>query len=112
MQSGNVACPWALTRSPQNQALRFGKLVNCPTDNTTVLVQCLKKMDGKDVVKPHVTVMVSLSTASVIPRVCVNFLSGLAFPHDRNLVGDDKKMTHDHPVKTKFEITVSSSHSR
>jgi hypothetical protein len=58
MQSGNVACPWAFTRNPRNQAIKYGKIVGCPTDNTTVLVKCLKEMDGKEIVKHHVKIMV------------------------------------------------------
>lgn len=57
MQSGTIFCPWSHTRSPQIQAMKFGKSIDCPTDNTTVLVRCLKKMDGKTIVRQHAVIL-------------------------------------------------------
>lgn len=62
MQSGNVFCPWAHTRSPEKQALKFGKSVGCPTDNTTILTKCLKKMDGKSIVRQHQIILSPVHT--------------------------------------------------
>ncbi|CAL8073937.1 unnamed protein product [Orchesella dallaii] len=62
MQSGNIFCPWAHTRSPGNQAMGFGKSLGCPTDNTTVLVECLRNMDGKTIVKQHAAILSPVHT--------------------------------------------------
>lgn len=62
MQSGNVFCPWAHTRSPGNQAKKFAGSLGCPVDNSTVLVDCLRRMDGKRVVKQHHVILSPVHT--------------------------------------------------
>ncbi|XP_043271072.1 venom carboxylesterase-6-like [Venturia canescens] len=51
-QSGNACCPWALSLPgvARSHADRLGKHLNCPTDDSRVLVECLKKKDPADLV--------------------------------------------------------------
>jgi carboxylesterase type B len=57
LQSGSALCPWAFTRNAGHQAKRFAKSLNCPTDNSSVLIACLKKMNPIKLVHPHSAIM-------------------------------------------------------
>ena len=59
-QSGTALKPWALTKYPGEQARRLGMKMNCPTNSTKEIVDCLKSVDGRDLVKVHLAVMVSV----------------------------------------------------
>lgn len=45
MQSGTSLNLWALTRNPKNTAFTIGKALSIDTDNTTVLIDELRKID-------------------------------------------------------------------
>ncbi|XP_039576283.1 bile salt-activated lipase-like [Passer montanus] len=46
-QSGVGLCSWAIQRDPLVWAKKLGEKVGCPTDNTTVLANCLRISDPK-----------------------------------------------------------------
>lgn len=58
MQSGNLGSAWSFTRDPKNQAFRFGRILDCPTNNTKVLANCLASMDPKDIAQAHEVILV------------------------------------------------------
>lgn len=45
MQSGTSLNLWALTRNPKNTAVAIGRAFSIDTDNTTVLINKLRKID-------------------------------------------------------------------
>lgn len=42
--------------------MRFGESLDCPIDNTSILVQCLKRMDGRRIVKKHASILSPIHT--------------------------------------------------
>ncbi|NWH36393.1 CEL lipase, partial [Chloropsis hardwickii] len=46
-QSGVGVCSWAIQRDPLLWAKKLGEKVGCPTDNTTILADCLRISDPK-----------------------------------------------------------------
>ncbi|XP_063000666.1 bile salt-activated lipase [Elgaria multicarinata webbii] len=46
-QSGVGLCPWAIQKDPLFWATKIAQHVGCPTDNTTVLANCLRITDPK-----------------------------------------------------------------
>ncbi|CAL8109732.1 unnamed protein product [Orchesella dallaii] len=52
-QSGNAMRIYALTNDRFGQAKRFAEKFNCPTEDSQELVNCLKKIDGKQLVEAH-----------------------------------------------------------
>uniref|UniRef100_A0A670YJY3 Carboxylic ester hydrolase n=1 Tax=Pseudonaja textilis TaxID=8673 RepID=A0A670YJY3_PSETE len=46
-QSGVGLCPWAIQKDPLFWAIKIAQKVGCPTDNTTVLADCLRITDPK-----------------------------------------------------------------
>ncbi|XP_014603712.1 PREDICTED: venom carboxylesterase-6 [Polistes canadensis] len=51
-QSGTAHCPWTLTRqgTAKIKAQSVGKLVNCPTDDSKALIECLRTKDAYDII--------------------------------------------------------------
>ncbi|KAI4500883.1 hypothetical protein M0802_004094 [Mischocyttarus mexicanus] len=51
-QSGTAHCPWTLTRpgSAKIKAQTVGKLLNCPTDDSKDLIECLKTKNASDLI--------------------------------------------------------------
>ncbi|CAN8197980.1 unnamed protein product [Coccothraustes coccothraustes] len=47
-QSGVGVCNWAIQRDPLVWAKKLGEKVGCSTDNTTLLANCLRRSDPKD----------------------------------------------------------------
>ncbi|NWW81862.1 CEL lipase, partial [Climacteris rufus] len=47
-QSGVGICSWAIQRDPLVWAKKVGEKVGCPTDNTTILADCLRSSDPKE----------------------------------------------------------------
>ncbi|XP_039582150.1 bile salt-activated lipase-like, partial [Passer montanus] len=47
-QSGVGLCSWAIQRDPLLWAKKLGEKVGCSTDNTTVLANCLRHADPKE----------------------------------------------------------------
>ncbi|XP_017785446.1 PREDICTED: venom carboxylesterase-6-like [Nicrophorus vespilloides] len=51
-ESGTALCPWAF--SPKNEGLinskKLAKLFKCPTDSTKKMVECLRKVDARDII--------------------------------------------------------------
>ncbi|XP_038012062.1 bile salt-activated lipase-like [Motacilla alba alba] len=47
-QSGVGVCSWAIQRDPLVWAKKLGEKVGCSTDNTTILANCLRRSDPKD----------------------------------------------------------------
>lgn len=50
-QSGAVLNPWAMNRpgNPKNITNKIGKLLDCPTNESSALVKCLKKKNAVDI---------------------------------------------------------------
>lgn len=46
MASGSSIKPWSLVSDPKAQAKNLAKQLNCPTDSSTDLVQCLRDTDA------------------------------------------------------------------
>uniref|UniRef100_A0A8C5SNZ5 Carboxylic ester hydrolase n=1 Tax=Laticauda laticaudata TaxID=8630 RepID=A0A8C5SNZ5_LATLA len=46
-QSGVGLCPWTIQKDPLFWAIKIAQKVGCPTDNTTVLANCLRITDPK-----------------------------------------------------------------
>lgn len=44
--SGSALCWWANIPNPRNQAVKLGQHFNCPTDNSTNMINCLKKVSA------------------------------------------------------------------
>lgn len=51
-QSGTAHCPWTLTRpgAAEAKAKKLGELLNCPTDNSKALIDCLRTKDAVDII--------------------------------------------------------------
>ncbi|KAJ8924272.1 hypothetical protein NQ315_007064 [Exocentrus adspersus] len=49
-QSGTALQPWALTEQPLSKAKTVAETINCTTESTKLMVECLKKAPGKKVV--------------------------------------------------------------
>ncbi|CAL8105113.1 unnamed protein product [Orchesella dallaii] len=54
MSSGTAIKPWSLVTHPRKQALHFANTLNCTTENSTSMVQCLKGLDAKKLVLTHI----------------------------------------------------------
>ncbi|CAL8073925.1 unnamed protein product [Orchesella dallaii] len=65
-QSGYVTCPWSFNTKPTRVFLEYAKLLNCPTENTTTIVDCMRKMDAHKLVKPQMQYMDPLSGFEMI----------------------------------------------
>lgn len=52
-QSGTAIKVWSFSRHPKEQANRLARLVGCPWDKTTRMVDCLKSADGLKIVQTH-----------------------------------------------------------
>lgn len=53
MSSGTAIKPWSLVTKPKEQTELLAKSLNCPIDNSSVLVDCLKKVKCKTLVEAH-----------------------------------------------------------
>ncbi|XP_072209203.1 bile salt-activated lipase [Excalfactoria chinensis] len=78
-QSGVGLCSWAIQKDPLTWAKKIGEKVGCPTDNTTVLANCLRATDSKALTMAFHMELVSLSgpvvhTLSITPVVDGDFL--------------------------------------
>ena len=59
-QSGTALTPWSLTRNPKEQAERFASGLNCPTDNTKAMADCLKKLPVDAILDYYIEARVGL----------------------------------------------------
>lgn len=50
MQSGSAICPWSLGAAHREVAQHTSKLVNCSTDTSLEMLQCLQKASGQQLV--------------------------------------------------------------
>jgi carboxylesterase type B len=57
-QSGTGTHFWVMNHHPQQQALRLGAQVGCPTNDTKAMVACLKTLDASTIVGVHLEVLV------------------------------------------------------
>uniref|UniRef100_A0A8C2T482 Carboxylic ester hydrolase n=1 Tax=Coturnix japonica TaxID=93934 RepID=A0A8C2T482_COTJA len=78
-QSGVGLCSWAIQKDPLTWAKKVGEKVGCPTDNTTVLANCLRATDPKALTMAFHMELVSLPgpvvhTLSITPVVDGDFL--------------------------------------
>lgn len=48
-QSGTVLLPWALVEKPLEKAKKVANRLECPTDSTKSMIDCLKKIDANDI---------------------------------------------------------------
>ncbi|XP_061867947.1 bile salt-activated lipase-like [Colius striatus] len=78
-QSGVGLCSWAIQRDPLSWAKKIGEKVGCPTDNSTVLAECLRISDPKAVTLAYHLQLINLSgplvhTLALTPVVDGDFL--------------------------------------
>ncbi|XP_061867770.1 bile salt-activated lipase [Colius striatus] len=78
-QSGVGLCSWAIQRHPLSWAKKIGENVGCPTDNSTVLAECLRVSDPKAVTLAFKMQLINLSgplvhTLTLTPVVDGDFL--------------------------------------
>ncbi|NP_001013015.1 bile salt-activated lipase precursor [Gallus gallus] len=78
-QSGVSLCSWVIQKDPLTWAKKVGEQVGCPTDNTTVLANCLRATDPKALTLAHHVELISLPgplvhTLSITPVVDGDFL--------------------------------------
>lgn len=69
--SGTAISPWGFIDTPASQAKEFSADLNCPTDNTTEMVRCLKSLDANVITRQHFGYIVSLNLFEV--RLHFNF---------------------------------------
>jgi len=50
-QSGSMLCPWALLNYVGNYTKKLAAHMNCPTDNSSQLVQCLQSKDAMQLIQ-------------------------------------------------------------
>jgi len=60
MLSGNALMPWAHTKNPKERVQKHALYVGCNHTEIEEMVKCLKKLDGKKLVLPHVLSLVLL----------------------------------------------------
>lgn len=48
-QSGNVLLPWALVEKPLEKAKKVANRLNCPTNSTRLMIDCLKTFNADDI---------------------------------------------------------------
>lgn len=53
MSSGTAIKPWSLVTKPKEQAKLLAESLGCPTDNSSVIVNCLRKIDAITLVAAH-----------------------------------------------------------
>lgn len=58
--SGTSISPWAFIEEPEVQAKEYAADLNCPTENTTIMVQCLKSLDAQAIARIHFRYIVRL----------------------------------------------------
>jgi hypothetical protein len=51
--SGTALCPWAFQPKPRENAMKLGKLLGCPTENSKALVDCLRNKDPDEIGYTH-----------------------------------------------------------
>ncbi|XP_021946368.1 venom carboxylesterase-6 [Folsomia candida] len=56
-QSGTNLCAWAMRKNQKDQAIRFGNMVGCPTQNSKDLVTCLKSKPVEELMKIHFEIL-------------------------------------------------------
>ncbi|NXL95935.1 CEL lipase, partial [Alectura lathami] len=78
-QSGVGLCSWAIEKNPLSWAEKIGQKVGCLTDNTTVLANCLRNADPKEVTLAYHLDLINLSgplvhTLDITPVIDGDFL--------------------------------------
>lgn len=53
VQSGSPLNHWALYPAPKKQSQRFAAKFGCPVNDSKEMIDCLKKVDGKEFVNAH-----------------------------------------------------------
>jgi carboxylesterase type B len=53
LQSGVAISIWSTFKEPVKQAKRFALKFGCPTDNTSEMVNCMKRVETEEFVKAH-----------------------------------------------------------
>jgi len=57
-ESGTAIKIWTLSKFPKEQSKKFASKLGCDAESTQEMVDCLKKLDGPSLVKPHIDTMV------------------------------------------------------
>lgn len=57
MQSGSFGCPWAISLAPKEDAMLLGKKLGIEVKDTGELVEKLKDISTKDIVKATMELM-------------------------------------------------------
>lgn len=67
-QSGNALCPHAFTnvKSYYDKAKSLGTLLNCPTNDTHQMIDCLRKVDARKLVEQSSSVFSEVERAASI----------------------------------------------
>lgn len=63
-ESGSALCPWAIVDTPLKYAQDLAALFQCPTENTTELVNCLRQQDAGQIQMETAQVMVRTQRVS------------------------------------------------
>lgn len=48
-QSGTALARWAFIKNPGGQAVDLAKKLNCPVNNTNLMVECLRNLSAQDI---------------------------------------------------------------
>lgn len=62
MQSGSALSPWAIAHDSIAHTLEIAKILDCPAQDNTALVECLRKIDLQDILNINVSAPDYLST--------------------------------------------------
>ncbi|CAG7822765.1 unnamed protein product [Allacma fusca] len=58
--SGTAIKLWSMSTKPQQQALRLGHRLNCPVENSDVLLTCLRNHTGKEIIELQIETITPL----------------------------------------------------
>ncbi|KFM57542.1 Neuroligin-1, partial [Stegodyphus mimosarum] len=75
MQSGSALCPWAIARDAVTHTHRLAQILDCPTQDSMALIECLRRKRLEDIMAVHIPVPDHLSGFG--PTV-----DGIVLPHD------------------------------
>ncbi|KAJ4448842.1 hypothetical protein ANN_00233 [Periplaneta americana] len=66
---GTAINPWARSHNPLKQAQKQARVLGCPTDNTTCLVQCLKEVDAVELAEAIKPMFVKVFENKVLRKI-------------------------------------------
>ncbi|CAL8073942.1 unnamed protein product [Orchesella dallaii] len=75
-QSGTALQIWALSKHPKTQARKLARAMNCPINNSTIMISCLRGVDAKKLVQYHISSMSAIreNTDLFVPTVDGDFI--------------------------------------